>query len=121
VEAAEALEEVADLVVFEEELGGVGEVLVLAAAAIAEVGAGRLDAVGGGAEDFEDAGAGVVFLHLGQFDAELFAGGGEGDEHDELVDATDGIAAVGDGVDGEFDLLAWGVGDFARHGSGGVE
>jgi hypothetical protein len=100
-ETADALEEFADLLVFELELGGVIEVLVLAAAAVSEVGAAGGDAVGCGLEDAEEMGAGEAFFNFGDFDFDDFAGDDEGDEDDEVIVTCDAFAAEGEVSDGE--------------------
>jgi len=114
-ETAEAEEEIEDLIVLDAELCGVIDVLVLAAAAVAEKAADGLGAVGGGLEDFDDPGAGIVFLNLGQFDEQAFAGDSEGGKDNEIVDASDGIAAIRDGIDGQFESLSDGVRGIALH------
>ena len=63
-EPAEPLEAVAHLLFLEGELGGVGQVLQAAAAAVAEVGAGRLDAVGRGRQHRLDHPAPVAAARL---------------------------------------------------------
>ncbi len=108
IESADALEEVGDLFVFPLELGGVIEVLVLATAAFAEVGAGGGDAFGGGLDDAGEEAAGVAFVDLGDLHLDDFAGADEGDEDDEFADPSDAIAAEGEVMDGEGDAFAVG-------------
>src|SRR5688572_28474810 len=89
IEAGEALKEVADLFVFDGELGFVRDVLILAAAAIAEVLAEWLNAIGRRREDAKEFGAGETLLHLGDFKFDFFPERDEWNEDDEIVDARD--------------------------------
>ncbi len=120
-EAADALEEIADLLVFDGELGGVGEVLVLAAAALAEHAAPGGDTVWRGREHGEQACAGELAVHLGDFDLHPFAWSDEGDEDYEVAHAGDALAAEGDvgDVDGGGITRGEGVGLGRREGVGG--
>jgi hypothetical protein len=116
-ESANALEEFADLLAFDFELCGVLEVLVLAAATVAEVGAMGDDAVGCGFEDAAQLGAGEAFFDFGDFGLDGFAGDDEGDEDDEVIVAGDAFAAEGEIGDGERE----GIAELERGGvSGGV-
>jgi hypothetical protein len=113
--AAETAQEIENLIVLDAKLGGVIDVLILATAAIAEETADRLGAIGGRLKDVDDPGAGVVLLHLGQLDEQPFAGDTEWGEDHEIIDAADGIAAIRDGVDGQFESVSDGVGGIALH------
>lgn len=99
------LEEFADLSRFPFELCGVGEVLVLAAAALGEEWAEWGGAVWGGLEDFEEVGVGAVFVVAVDASADAFAWEAEGGKDDPAVVAGDALTEVGEGVDGEFDFL----------------
>ncbi len=100
-----ALEQLLDLAAFPGELLGVGEVLVLAAAAAGEERADRFDAVGRGDEDGEQVGLGEVLMVAKDAGAHAFAGEGEG-HHDDparggigrMGHATDADAEVGEGA-----------------------
>ena len=134
-DAGHVFEELGDLTGFPGELGFVGEVLVLAAAAFSEEGTGGGGALWGRHEDFEEVGARVVFVVAEDADADLFSGESERDEDDPISgqrrvfdiwhgDAGDAVAEVGEGVDGDFEFLVilegLGVKLFrrSRHGMG---
>jgi len=87
--------------VLDAKLGFVGDVLVLAAAASAEIGAGRFDALGSGLNDADEFGAAEILFYFGQFDFDFLAHEDEGDEHDEFFDARDTFAAEGDVADAD--------------------
>jgi len=106
-EAAEALEEVGNLLMFDFELGGVGEVLVLTAAAFTEVAALGRDALGRGFEDLEEFGARETFFYFGEFDFNQFSERDEGNEDHEVGDTADAFAAEGDVVNAEGEPRAW--------------
>ena len=93
------MEKVADLFVLYGQLRFVSDVLILAAAAIAEVLAERLNAVGRRVNDAEQFGATETFLHFGQFDFNGFAERDERNEDDEIFDARDAFTAESDVVD----------------------
>jgi hypothetical protein len=107
-EAADTLEQIADLLVFDAELGFVGEVLVLAAATFAEVTAPMLDAGGRGSHDAQQAGASESLFELRDLSLNDITGGDERDEHDKLIEAGDAFAAEGDILDGQGDFIIWG-------------
>lgn len=92
-------------------MGGVVEVLVLAAAAGAEEGADGGDAVWGGGEDLDEVGVGVIFVIAVDASDDAFAWEGEGDHDDPSVDAGDALAEVGEGVDIEGEFFVVGEGD----------
>jgi len=85
--------------VFDAELGFVGDMLILAAAAGTEIGAGRLDALGCGLDDAHEFGAPEALFNLGQFQFDFFADENEGNEHDKFLDARDPFASEGDVAD----------------------
>lgn len=114
-ETAKALEQIENLVVLDPELGGVGDVLVLAAAAVAVEAANGLGTLRRGLKNLDDFGACEVLLGFREFDEQAFAGNAERGENDEIVDATDRITTVRDGIDGEFEPVSDGVRGFALH------
>lgn len=120
VETAQSPEEVEDLVVFDAELSGVVEVLVLATAAIAVVAAHGGDAIWRGLNDADELGAGEVLFDLDQFDFDGFAWGDEGDEDDEVLVASDAVAAVGEVVDDDLETVSGVMGVGWAWGWGGV-
>ena len=108
---------VADLLVLDLELALVGQHLPRRAGM---VGDGR-DAIGRGLEDLDRARLGVGALGLADDRAHAVARHGAGDEHDVAVAAGDAVAAVGERVDGELELIAArGAGRGCRGGGHGV-
>ena len=105
VDPGHVAEEFLDLLTFPDELFGVGEVLVLAAAAVGEERALRGDAVRGWDEDCDEIGLAEVFVVAVDPGADGFAGEGEGDEDDPAVDAAEALAHVRQGGDFEVDFL----------------
>ena len=116
-------QEFGDLPLFPRELFGVGEVLVLAAAAAGEERAGGGDAVGRGREDGDEVGLGKIFLVAEDAGADAFAGEREGDHDDPAggifdfgflifdwrkLDAAEAAAEVSERGDLELDLLVIG-------------
>lgn len=101
VEFADAAEGFEEDGAFGVELGGVSEVLVMAAAAAGEEGAGRGLAEGRGGEDFERGGAEDAAGGGGEAGADEFAGDDAGEEDDAAVEAGEGVAAVDEFFDGE--------------------
>ena len=95
IKPANALEQIADLLVLEPELGRVGQVLVLAAAALAEVAAGRFDPLRGRADHAQQPGPGESLLHLRDLRFHDFARSDERDEDDKILDARDAFAPEG--------------------------
>jgi hypothetical protein len=81
-------------------LGGVVEVLEVAAAAGAKGGTGRGRAVWRGVGNLEEFSVGKILFFGDQFHVDLVTFCGEGDEDDMTVMAEDAAAAEGDGVDG---------------------
>jgi hypothetical protein len=100
---------VAQQVGFQAELVGVGQMLVMAAAAGRVMWAFGGDAFGGGFDDFEQFGTGEVFALFDDAGADDFAGQGKGDKDGASIVASDGFAAVGLGGQGELDGF-WGHG-----------
>lgn len=105
-EASQAVDEVGDLFVFPAKLFRVGHMLVLATAALAEVGAAGGNAGGRGLAHGEEAAAGKVAFDLGEFDLDLLVHERERDEHDELAEASHALAAEGEVADAEHVALA---------------
>jgi hypothetical protein len=103
--STDALEQVGDLFVFQFQLPGVVDVLILAAAAFAKVTALRSNAVGRGLDDANQSRAGEVLLHFGELGFDLFAEHDERNKHDKLLQSADAFAAKGDVRDGENDAL----------------
>lgn len=98
-------EQFLDLLGFPLELGVVVEVLILTAAALGENRTGRLDAMGGWAEDFDEVAFGVVFVVAVDADADELAGEGEADHDDPVVVATEALSHVCEGVDFQLNLF----------------
>jgi hypothetical protein len=105
-EPADTAEQFGDLALFDFELSGVIEVLILATAALTEVGTTRRDAVGGRFQDAQQACAGELFFDLGDFGVDDLAGDDKGDEDDEGVMAGDPFAAEREVVDGQLECIA---------------
>jgi len=85
--------------VLDAKLGFVGDVLILAAAAAAEIRARRFHAFGGGLNDPHEFGATEILFDLGQFDFDFLAYKDEGNEDDKFIDARDAFAAERDVAD----------------------
>ena len=111
-EAGDANKRVFDLRRFRLALHFVGEILETAAAAGAEVGAGRLDAARAGLQHLDRLGLGVAALHLGDAGTDEIAGKPAADEEDEALQPRDAVAAKGERLDPELELL------FFRDGRG---
>ena len=92
----------------------VAQVLKAAAAARGEVVAGRLDAVGARLDDLERGRLRVAPLHLRHAREHGVAGQPAAHEDDEPVQPRDAVAAVGERVDAELELLP--LGDGNGHG-----
>src|SRR5437870_4635595 len=93
IKAANPLEKIADLFVLELKLGAVGEVLVLAAAAIAEIAASGLNALGGGLKHANQPGARKSFFDFGDLRLDSFAAGDERHEDDKIFHSPNAFAA----------------------------
>lgn len=100
------LEQVPDLLVFGSQLRPIGQVLVLAPAAVAEIDAGRRDPIGRGFYHFLELGAGEPFVHFGDRRLDQVADAGEGDKHDEFIRACDTFAPKGDISDSQCNSIA---------------
>ncbi len=109
-DAGDALQRVAHLRVLLLELRLVREILEAAATARGEVRARRLDPVRAGAEDVGGDRLGVAALHLGDARADAIARQAAADEDDEAVEPRDAVAAVGERLDVELELLVAGNG-----------
>ena len=79
----------------------VGDVLILAAAAIAKITALRLDALRRGLHHAHQPRAGKILFDLGDFRFDDFAHEHERDEHNEVVQPRDALAAERDVRDGQ--------------------
>ena len=122
LDTGHVVEEFLDLAALPFQLGGVGEVLILAAAALAKEGAARLDAVGRGAEDGGEVALAEVFVVPVDAGADEFAGQGKGDHDDPAVETTEALPHVGEGGDFQVYLLMVGEGvrmEFPRGTGGG--
>ena len=104
-DAAEPLQRVAHLRLLRLDLRLVGEILEAAAAAGGEVGARRLDPVRRRLEHVDGERLGVAALHLRHARADAVARQPAADEDDEAVQARDAVAAVGERLDVELELL----------------
>ena len=87
------------------ELRLVGEILEAAAAARGVVRARRVDALRPGRDDLGGDRLGVAALHLRHAGAHGVAGQAAPDEDDEAVEPRDAVAAEGERVDRELELL----------------
>jgi hypothetical protein len=106
LEAADAVEEIGNLLAFYFELFGVVEVLVLAATAFPEVGAGGGHTIWRRGDQVYQSSAAKAFFDFGDFHEGGISRGGERDKEDEVAMAGDALAAEGHAVDGYFDLNA---------------
>ena len=70
---------------FEAQLRGVIDMLVLASPAISEVGARRGHTTGGGFDDAKQAGPGKFFFNFNNFDLDHLSGQDEWNEHDKIL------------------------------------
>ena len=111
LEPAEATQSVVDLGRLVANLLGVVEVLPRAATADAEVRAARLHPAGAGLQELDRAGLGVAALQLRDARPHAVARKRTRDEDHQLAVPGDAAAAVGEGVDGEVDLLTAMKGD----------
>jgi hypothetical protein len=106
-EMADAAEQFDDLTAFEFELPFIAQVLVLAAATGAEIGAGGGDPVRRRVEEAEEAGSGIVFVDFRNGDFGLFAWQDERDEDDALFMAGDAFPSERE-IDHLYDeVLTW--------------
>ena len=106
VEPADVRERLDHLALLVLELRLVGDGLPLATAALAGVAAGRGHARRRGLEDLPEPRLGVALTALRDLDADAVAGHRAAHEDDEVVDAADPLAAVGQGVDVEVEDVA---------------
>src|SRR2546425_3615817 len=93
VKTANALEKIADLFVLELQLRWIREVLILAAAAIAEIAASGLNALGRGLKHSDQPGARKAFFNFGDLRLDSFAAGDERDEDHKIFHSPDAFAA----------------------------
>ena len=114
----ESRERVADLRLLGLELVLVGVILEPAAAAGAEVRARRFDPVRAGRQHLERGRLGEPALDLRDLRAHRVARQAAPHEDDEAVQARDAVAAVGERVDVELELLTGA--DRGGHGRGGA-
>ena len=111
------LEQLGDLPLFRLQLLGVGEVLILAAAALAKEGTFWSDAVWRGFEHLDEVGLAVVLVIAKDAALHELAREREGDEDDPAIDTGDSHALVGEVFDPDVELLVVGEGmrfEFAR-------
>lgn len=93
--AAQAVKDIADLLVLIFELGLVLDMLILAAAADAVIFAAGLLALGRDLQHLEEPRARILPLELGDLDGDSLPGDHERDENDEVIQAADPLAAKG--------------------------
>lgn len=106
IKLPDALKQIANLLMFDAKLRSVIQMLVLAAATIAEISAWRFDAVWRRLNDIQEAGAGKILFDLRDFGIDGFSQGDEGDEHDEFAQPPDPFASESDIVNAQADLGA---------------
>src|SRR5208282_1676106 len=99
---------IADLFMLETKLFRVGNVLILASAAIPEVPAWRHDALCRGLQDSQQTRPSETGFDLCQFHFHRFAARHKRDKDHKTTPSTDAIAAEGDVVDGQGQFRAWG-------------
>src|SRR5262249_60845204 len=102
-EPADTLEAVAHLLLLEAQLSGIGEVLQTAAAAPAEVGAGRVDPIGGRRLDRFDHSTPKARARLDDPYAQAIPRQGSPNEDHLAFDSADTLAAEGEVVDSQLD------------------
>lgn len=108
--STDALEQVRDLFLFQRQLLRVVDVLILAAATVAEVTALRRDTMGRRLEHLDQLRAGELFFDLGEFRLHLLAGNNKRNKHHELIHPAHALAAEGDVGDRQRHTLARRVG-----------
>ena len=107
----EPFEQFGDVASFPVELGGIGKVLILAAAAVTKKRAKRFDAVGRRGDDGDEIGLGVVWGIPIDPGANGFTWQGEGDEHDPaILSPTHAVAEIAERIDNNLDLFVPGEG-----------
>ncbi len=94
--AADALEQIDDLPVLETKLAFVSKMLVLAAAAAAEILALRFYAIRRRHDHFDQSRPRESFFYLGHFRHHLLARNDEGHEDDEIIEAGHALATKGE-------------------------
>jgi hypothetical protein len=104
-EAADALEQVADLLVFEAELSLIGQVLVLAASTFAKITARGLDTSGRRTHHAKETGTGESLFEFGDLSFDDFTQGHERDEDNKIIKPGDALAAESDILDGQGDFI----------------
>ena len=104
--AADPLEQINHLLVFQAKLRRVIHVLILAAATIAEIAARRLDALRRRPRYALQAGAGKIFLHLHDFRFHRLAHQHERHKYDKIIHARHAFAAERDVANGQSQLIA---------------
>jgi hypothetical protein len=122
VELADARERVVDELGLGADLRLVRDVLVVAAAALAEVAASRVDAVRSGLEDLDDLGPQEGLLHLRDLHAHKLLGRRQRDEDSHALMARDRRAAKREPLGAEVEDRSWFGRSFSRrvaHGRGG--
>jgi hypothetical protein len=91
---------------FEAKLDGVVQVLVLAAAALAEVWAERFHPVGRGTHDTKEPGPGEALLYFRDLRFDDLARSDEGNEDDKILHPGDTFSAEGDITNRQGQLVA---------------
>ncbi len=99
---SDATEDVPDLGTFHFELVCVVNVLVLATGTVGVIRTARCDPVRRRGDDADEVGGGVFLFYFDDFNFDAFAGNDEGDEDDEVLMASNAVAAESDGGDVEF-------------------
>ena len=104
--AAQAVKDIADLLVLIFELGLVLDMLILAAAADAVIFAAGLLALGRDLQHFEELCPRVLALDLGDLGRDFFARNRKGNEDDEILHPADALAAKGQVADFQGQFIA---------------
>jgi hypothetical protein len=105
LDSGHAAKEFGDLVAFPLQLGGIGEILILAAPAFSEQLADGLDPVGTGTEHLDEVGFRISGVIAEDPRLHEFARKGVGNENDPVLMATDAFPEVTERADLELKLL----------------
>jgi hypothetical protein len=106
IESADPLEEVANLFVFEFQLGFVGDVLILAAATIAKVTASWTDSVRRWLNQTQEPGASKALFRFSDFGFDCFADQNEWDEDNKIFNSRDAFTTECNIGNGEGQVFA---------------
>lgn len=104
---AQAGERIHDPLLLLAELRGVAQMPERAATALREHGAGGADTVGRGLDDFDRFCDGVGWLHLDDVRADFLACERADDEHGEALYAGNTLTFVGQGLDGDDEVVVF--------------